>query len=198
MLSMTSHKKQSLRSLFFGGLLPIVIYTILEEKVGPLWGLVFGMVFGLFEILFEAFRYRKVETVTWIGNGLLLGMGVISLVTQEGIWFKLQPALLELGMAILLWGSLVMGKPLLVMMADKQKTFESIQPEIASILRARFKGITFRLGIFFFIHSLIATYAAFFWSTRSWALLKGLGLTLTMLVYLGLEVFYLRRSSRVR
>lgn len=190
MASMQTSKKQALRSLFFGGIIPVIVYTILEEKVGPLWGLVFGMGFGLLEILIEIIRYRKVETVTWIGNGLLIVMGVISLLTQEGIWFKLQPSLIEAGMAIFLMGSWGLKKPLLVTMAKKQ--------ELPSMLEQRFSGMTVRLGLFFLFHSVLAAYAAFFWSTRAWALLKGLGVTLSMLFYLGIEVLMLRRSLHGR
>jgi len=185
MVSMQSSKNQALRSLFLGGIIPVVVYTILEEKAGPLWGLVFGMGFGILEILLEAFRYRKVEMVTWIGNGLLVVMGGISLLTQEGIWFKLQPSILEAGMAFLLLGSWILKKPLLVTMAKKQ--------ELPPVLENHLAAITFRLGIFFLLHSVLAAYAAYFWSTRAWAILKGVGLTLSMLLYLGLEIIAIRR-----
>jgi len=190
MVPMQSSKNQALRSLFLGGIVPVVVYTIIEEKAGPLWGLVFGMGFGILEILIEAFRYRKVETVTWIGNGLLVVMGGVSLLTQEGIWFKLQPSLLEAGMAVFLLGSWAFKKPLLVTMAKKQ--------ELPPVLEDRFAGITVRLGIFFLLHAVLAAYAAYFWSTRAWALLKGVGLTLSMLLYLGIEVVNIRRNPHGR
>jgi len=41
-------------------------------------------------------------------------------------------------------------------------------------------------------HALLATYAAFFWSSESWALLKGLGLILSTILYMVLESLYLR------
>ena len=186
MVLMQNSKSHALKSLFLGGIIPVVVYTIVEEKMGPIWGLVFGMGFGILEILLEAFRYRKVETITWIGNGLLVGMGGVSLLTQEGIWFKLQPSLLELGMAVLLVGSWGFGKPLLVAMAKKQ--------EMPPGLETGFSGVTLRLGLFFLLHSVLAAYAAFFWSTRAWALLKGVGLTLSMVLYLGFEILAMKRN----
>lgn len=192
------NQKQTLQSLFLGGLLPIAIYTILEEKAGPLWGLCFGMGFGLLEVIYEWIKYRKVETITWVGNSLLMGMGGISLVTQEGIWFKLQPAILEFGMAALLIGSNLFRKPFLVLMAEKQKTFDQMPEQIATIMRTQFGGMNLRLGFFFLIHGFLAVYAALFWSTRAWALLKGVGLTLSVLLYLFIEIFFLRRKMHVR
>ena len=161
---MSNSKNQALRSLLLGGFLPVVVFTIVEEKYGPLWGLVLGMIFGALEVLHEAVKYRKVELITWIGNGLLIFMGGVSLLTQDGLWFKLQPSLMEAGMALLLVGSVLVGKPFLVMMAEKQKTFERFSPPLVSVMRESFKGITWRLGFFFSVHAFLAAYAAFYWS----------------------------------
>lgn len=70
-------KAQAL-SLFFGGLLPVIAFTVIEEKYGPQAGLIAGLVFGVGEIIYELVRYKKVSQITWIGNGLLLGLGLIS------------------------------------------------------------------------------------------------------------------------
>lgn len=193
MVPMTTPKAAALRSFLLGGLLPIVIYTILEEKVGSGWALIFGMTFGALEILYEAIRYKKVQAITWIGNGLLIGMGGIALITHEGIWFRLQPALLEAGMGLVCWVSCGLKKPLLVVMSEKQMDFKTADPVLVGIIKKRFTGMTWRLGLFFLVHAALATYAAFYWSTSAWALLKGVGLTVSLIVVLGLEVYFLRR-----
>ncbi|GIL17018.1 MAG: putative intracellular septation protein A [Oligoflexia bacterium] len=180
--------KGQLTSFFFGGLLPILAFTLIEENYGPIWGTVAGMAFGFGEIIFEIVKYKKVSTMTWIGNGMILSLGAISIISQDGIWFKLQPALFEAFFAIFLWGSLVLKKNFLVLMAEKQGQ------QIPEILKEKFNGITFRVGIFFAIQAGLATWAAFSWSTEAWAFLKGIGLTLSFVVYLVAEGFYLRRQ----
>lgn len=194
MVPMTTPKAAALRSFLLGGLLPIVVYTILEEKVGSGWALVFGMSFGALEILYEVVRFKKVQAITWIGNGLLIGMGGIALMTHEGIWFRLQPALLEAGMGLACWISWGLGKPLLVVMSEKQMDFKTGDPVLVGIIKKRFTEMTWRLGLFFLVHAALATYAAFYWSTRAWALLKGLGLTVSLIALLGLEVYFLRKT----
>lgn len=191
-----TNPKQQLRSLLIAGLLPVIAFTIIEEKYGVLWGLVAGMVFGVGEIAFEWFRHKRVSGVTLAGNGLLLTLGVVSLLTQEGIWFKLQPALIEGAFALLLIGSVVWGKPLLVVLMQKQGVFEKVPVEAHGFLRARFAGLTFRVGVFFGLHAAIATWAAFYWSTTAWATLKGLGFTLSLFAYMGLEMLLMRRQAR--
>ena len=184
-----SPKGQAL-SLFFGGLLPVIAFTVIEEKYGPHYGLIAGLVFGVGEIIYELVRYKKVSTTTWIGNGLLLGLGGISLFFNDGIWFKLQPAIMEFGMFGFLLISWMMKKPFLKIMAEKQN------PEMPEILKENLSGITFRLSFFFLIHAVIATYAAMYWSTEAWALLKGIGLTVTMILYMVIEMFWIRSKVR--
>ncbi len=181
-------KKTSPWSLFFGGLLPIILFTVIEDQYGTMAGLIAGLTFGVGEVLYEKIVHKKVNKITWIGNGLLVGFGLISLWTADGIWFKLQPALMESIMALILWGSLILKRPILATLAEAQGVM------LPEELKVGLKGLTFRTGIFFLLHAGLATWAAFEWTTTQWALLKGLGLTLSFIVYLVFEGIFLRRS----
>lgn len=185
----TSPKGQAL-SLLFGGLLPVIAFTVIEEKYGPQAGLIAGLIFGGGEIIYEVVRYKKVATTTWIGNGLLLGLGAISLFFNDGIWFKLQPAIMEFGMFGFLLGSWALKKPFLQIMAEKQN------PDMPPLLKNNLSGITLRLSFFFLIHAVIATYSALYWSTEAWAYLKGIGLTVSMIVYMIAEMFFIRHKIK--
>lgn len=178
-------KAQAL-SLFFGGLLPVIAFTVIEKKWGTMAGLIAGITFGLGEIIYELIKHKKVSLITWIGNGLLLFLGGISLISEDGIWFKLQPALFEYGFFIFLLGGWILKKPFLLLMMEKQN------PNAPDFLKQRMSGFTFRLSLFFLAHGLLATWAAFQWSTESWALLKGVGLTVSMIVYMVLEILIAR------
>ncbi len=184
-----STKTQAL-AFFFGGLLPVIAFTLIEEKWGTVAGLVAGMIFGVGEIFYELIKNKKVSLITWIGNGLLLGLGAISLISNDGIWFKLQPALFEYGFFVFLIGSWIFKKPFLVLMMEKQN------PTAPEFLKQLMKGMTFRLSLFFLAHALLATWAAFYWSTESWALLKGDGLTVSMIFYMVLEVVVARMQLK--
>lgn len=187
-MSQSASPKSQAASLFFAGLLPVIAFTLIEEYYGTLAGLIAGMVFGAGEITYELIKYKKVQKLTWIGNGMLLGLGAVSLISAEGIWFKLQPALMEGVFAVVLWGSVVAGKPLLSYLAEQQG--HSFNQNV----KDRLKGVTLRTGIFFGIHAAIAVWAAIAWSTTAWALLKGIGLTVTFVMYLIIEGVLLRRA----
>lgn len=182
--------KNSAVDLFFSGLLPIIAFTFVEESYGIIPGLVAGMIFGASEILWELYRDKKVQKITWIGNGLLLTLGAVSLISSEGIWFKLQPAIFEGIFTLVLLASVLMKKPLLAVLAEQQGH------ALPEMVKASLHMITLRTALFFAIHTLLATWAAFSWTTGQWALLKGVGLTVSFVLYLGCEVFWLRLSLR--
>ena len=144
------------------------------------------MIFGLGEIIFELIKYRKVNNLTWIGNGMLLLLGGISLVFNDGLWFKLQPAIFEFGFFIFLIGSWIIKKPFLRLMIEKQN------PDAPDIVKILMNQMTLRLSLFFLFHAILATWAAFYWSSEHWALLKGIGLTLSLIIYMVCEVIWLK------
>jgi intracellular septation protein len=181
-------RKSQVRSLLLGGLLPVIAFTVIEDQYGIVAGLVAGMVFGMGEILWEWRTRGKVDPMTWGGNGLILVMGGISLVTQDGIWFKLQPSIIEVAMALMLWGSVVLGRPFLVAAARKQGAPVDQNPLLFQALR----GFTWRMGAFFALHAGLAAWAAIHWSTAAWAMLKGIGFTVSMVVYGVAESLVLR------
>ncbi|WP_413568308.1 inner membrane-spanning protein YciB [Bdellovibrio sp. HCB117] len=180
--------KAQAASLFFAGLLPVIAFTLIEEYYGTVAGLIAGMVFGVGEISYELYKYKKVSKITWFGNGMLLVLGGISLISSEGLWFKLQPAIMEGVFALALWGSVVIGKPLLVYLAEQQGH------QFPDFIKDKMKGITVRSGLFFAIHTGLAIWAALAWSTSAWALLKGLGVTISFVLYLIMEGILLRRA----
>lgn len=178
------NSKKKVLSLFFGGLLPIIAFTVIEEKYGIIAGLIAGMVFGGGEIIYEYLSVKKVSTITWIGNGLILGLGAVSLISTEGLWFKLQPAILEFGFFVFLLTSWILKKPFLQLMIEKQN------PETPDFVKAQLSGMTLRLGFFMLVHALIAIWAALYWSTEAWVMLKGIGLTVSMIIYMLGEVLW--------
>lgn len=185
-------QKPSARALFFGGLLPVILYTVIEDQYGVIAGLIAGLVFGVGEILYEKVVHKKVSKITWVGNALLVGFGIISLITADGVWFKLQPAIMELLMTLILWGSLILRRSLFISLAEAQGV------QLPDLIKTRLNGITFRSGIFFLVHAGLATWAAFSWTTTQWALLKGLGLTISFALYLVAEGLFLRWSIQTK
>ena len=182
-------KRPQALAFFFGGILPLVAFAIIEDQYGTLAGIIAGMIFGLGEVIYEYVSRRKISTITWASNLMILILGGLSLVSSDGIWFKLQPALFEASFVLFLWGSLLAKKNVIVLLAEKQG---QVMPDF---LHEKMKGFAFRLGVFFFLHTALAVWSAFHWTTAQWALLKGVGLPVSMVIYVVAEMIIIRRRS---
>lgn len=180
------NKQAQLRSFLIGGILPIVAFTFIEDHYGVVAGLIAAMIFGVGELSYEYIRFKKIERITLIGNALVIGLGLLSLWSTDGIWFKLQPALLCLIFAGALIVSSFLKKPLLVGLARAQN---AEIPELALVFMS---SLNWRLGIFFIFQAALGTWAALHWSTTQWALLKGIGLPVMMFLYMIVEVLIFR------
>ena len=130
----------------------------------------------------------RVEPLTLGSNALIFILGGISLWANEGLWFKLQPTIMESIFALALWGSILVSKPLLRMIMEKQN------PNLPPIILDSMKGWTFRVGLFLAFHAALSAWAALYWSTAAWAALKGIGFTVSMIVYMLVESLLLRRK----
>lgn len=170
--------------LLFGGILPVIAFTIVEEYYGVIWGTIAGMAFGIGEILYEKIKFKKVSGVTWFSNILVLVLGAASIYSTEGMWFKLQPATFLFCFATILFSSTIMRKPLLVAMAQKQN------PNIPAPALEIMGAMNFRLSIVFYFLSALSTWAAISWSTEAWAFLKSVGVFIILFAYMGIEIIY--------
>lgn len=176
--------------LLWGGVLPVVIFTVIEDRYGATAGVYATFIYAVGEILYEKLRLKKIEKMTLWFNGLILGLGIISILADDGIWFKLQPAIIELVFFVMLFWSSRSGKPFLLALAEKQN------PNIDERGREFLMGINFRLSFFFLAHAIIATWAAIGWPTSYWAALKAVGLPGTLVIYMLVEIVVFRRRVR--
>ena len=176
-----SQKQQLLLMLF-----PVILFTVVEEWGGLRWALILSIVYAIGEVSWEKWHYGKISGMTLFSNAMVVGLSLVSYYTQDGLWFKLQPAILEVVMAAMLIGSAVLRKPMLVVMMEQQGH------AVNEIMRGFFGALTFRMGLFFIAQAGLAVYAGLYWSTEVWAFLKSIGIMVMMVVYLLAEIMIFR------
>lgn len=176
------------------GILPVVGFTVADAYYGPLVGTIAGMALGAAEIAWERYSTGKVSRLTLGMNALVFILGAVSIATQDGLWFKLQPAVFELTFGAALVGAWLRGKPWLFWLTEAamKKQGRELPIEARERMQAAFSPIMLRLGLFLLAHAALATWAALRWSTEAWALLKGVGFTGSVVAYMLIEMRALR------
>jgi intracellular septation protein len=182
--------KKQLRVLLIGGLLPVAAFALVEQFYGTMGGLIAGIIFGTGEIIYEYVRDKKVSGITLASNVLVLILGLVSLWEGSGVWFKLQPAVLLVAFAVLLFATSLTGKPFLLALALKQN------PNLPDLAKTRISGMNFRLGFVFLAIAGLSVEAAIHWSTAAWATLKAVGVPVILVLYMVGEVLWVRLCRR--
>ena len=178
-------------TLILGSIIPIVLFTLIEDHWGLEAGLIAAIIYAIGEFIFEYWTSKTISKMTLYSNLLIIGLGIISLVFNDGIWFKLQPAIIELVIAFILFGSTLRKTPILLGMIQQQ------QGEISNpILKDFIISLNWKIAVFFVLQSIVATWAAFDWSTENWALLKGIGLPVSLIAYMIIEILFFRRKIK--
>src|ERR1700722_13290351 len=91
--------------LLFLGLVPVLIFWIVEDKFGTFWGLIAAMVWAVGECVYQYLKYRRVDKMTIFSTALVVVLGGLGLLLDNSILFKFQPVIVELVFAgILIWG----------------------------------------------------------------------------------------------
>lgn len=185
-----SQRKQAVRGLLLGGLLPILAFVVVEQIYGTVGGIIAGLVFGAGEIAWELKKTGKVQKITLFSNALIVVLGLLSLWEGDGIFFKLQPAIFMIVFAAIFFGSSLLGKHFLVAAARKQN------PELAPVALERLRGLNTRLGFVFIGLAALSAHSALYWSTAAWATLKTVGFPVILGAYVLGEAAWIRLRKR--
>jgi len=183
-------RKNAMRLFVLGGALPIVVFAVVEQLYGTLGGVIAALVFGGGEIAWELWKTKRVQRITLLSNSLVLVLGLLSLWENDGIFFKMQPAIFMLVFAVVFLVSSMLGKPFFIELARKQN------PDLPAIMLDRLKGMNVRIGFLFIGLAALSAYSALYWSTAAWATLKAVGLPVLLGVYVLFELVYVRVTAR--
>lgn len=169
------------------GILPVLVFVILESASGKRTALISAIVLAFLELIFSLVVYGGIDELTIIGF-VLVGIAVfLSLKTNNDLYFKLQPALLGLIFAIVfLVFYFILDKPLLVVMYDKY-----MKGAVGDILNNEMKRAVFLkamqilsrdMGFWFLLHAGLTAWAAVKLSKWWWFAIRVPGLYLIMML----------------
>lgn len=159
--------------LLIVGVMPMVLYAILEAKTSLKTTIISSLGVGItIEI---GLSYLLADGIDWVTVGFaifLIIMGGIALLKGNPMYFKIQPAIVSLAMALILIGSSLVGKPLLVLMFEKYEVAlqnMAMSPSLSRVkMIALFTSVNLSTGVAFLLHSPIMLYTALKMSKWWW------------------------------
>jgi isopentenyldiphosphate isomerase len=151
------------------GLIPLFIFILADEIWGTNIGLYIALGFGIGEFLFYFIRDKITDKFILLDTGLLLVMGIVSIVLENDIFFKIKPALIE-GILLSIIGFSLWGpKNIIMVMSQRYMGEIKFNPEQEKIMRQN-------MLVMFWIttgHIITVVLSALYMSKEVWLFISG-------------------------
>lgn len=176
------------KNFFLISFLPALAYWYLEENYSLQIALAGGMILAIAEIVIEKIFTKHIHSISKLNFFLILFLGLISFLGDEGIWFKLQPFFTGILMGLVLIVKTVRGGSF---MHEMMMAMQRPMPPFELI-----RKIENHSGYFMLTYGLFMGYVAFKLSTEQWLFFKTLGFYIAFLVFFAGEVVYMRKTKK--
>ncbi len=176
-------RKTLLRN-FTIGFLPLLVFIIAERLFGLTAGLLVAIGFGLGQLVFTYRKEKRFDRFVLLDTGLILVLGLLSLLLQNDLFFKIKPGLIELILVILLGITGFSSNPILIRLSGRY--MKGI--EFSNVQIRQMQTMMRRMFFVFLLHTALIFYAAFYLSTEAWGFISG-GLFYLLVVVFGAYEF---------
>ncbi|MFA6238321.1 MAG: septation protein IspZ [Bacteriovorax sp.] len=176
-------------NLFLTSFLPAVAYWYLDEHYPVRIALIGGISLSIAEILFEKFYNKHVHALSKFNFFLILFLGGLSLLGDNGIWFKMQPALSFWGVSVFFIYRLRRGNGVFSEMMEAMGQAKRL-PDF--IIRA----MEIQMTVLFIFYGVLMAILAFCFPTSTWLFFKTVGLYIILGIFMGVQVYLNRKRMR--
>ncbi len=176
------------KHFFLMSFLPAIAYWYLETHYDLKTALIGGLLLAVIEIILEKVFTKHVHAISKFNFYLILVLGSIGLVGDEGIWFKLQPFFTGLLMGGYLLFRASRGNSLMI--ETMEGTGQRIHlPEFIEMVEKHLARFLIAYGFFM-------AYIAIYQNTDTWLFFKTGGFYIVCFIFFGMEMFFMRRKMK--
>jgi isopentenyl-diphosphate delta-isomerase type 1 len=151
------------------GLIPLFVFILVDEIWGAKTGLIVAIIFGIIQFFAIYVKEKRIDKFVLFDIALIVLLGLISVVLQNEVFFKLKPVFIESILLIILGISAFGKKNILLIITGrylKGVDFnEDVQKKMQNSMRLMFW--------IFFAHNLLVVYSVFRMSKEAWGFISG-------------------------
>ncbi len=161
--------KKALFKQLLPGFLPIIIFIAADEIWGTKVGLIVAVIFGILELIYTYFKEKRFDKFILFDTALLVALGLISIILNNEIFFKLKPALIGVIICAVLGISAFSSHNLMLLMSKRYLKDVQIDSNQLKALNRSIKTMFYLFGSY----TILVTYSAFYMSNEAWAFISG-------------------------
>ncbi len=151
------------------GFIPLFVFIAADELWGTKTGLFVAVGAGIAEMIWVAAREKRFDKFILFDILLLVSLGIVSILLDNDLFFKLKPGLIELILVVVLAVSAFSKVNIINLMGQRYLKNVSINREQLIQMRKSLKTLFY----IFMVHTLLVFYATFFMSKEAWAFISG-------------------------
>ncbi|UCF64326.1 MAG: NUDIX domain-containing protein [bacterium] len=151
------------------GFLPLLVFIIADEFFGLTVGLITAITFGILETGITYLKSKVIDRFILFDTGLILSLGMVSLVLQNDIFFKVKPGLIGLILVALLGMTAFSDNPIMLKLSNRYLKGIELSSQQIKMMQKMMRSMFY----VFSLHTLLVFYAAFFLSNEAWAFISG-------------------------
>lgn len=156
-------------AILLPGLLPLIVFVVVDEFIGTNWAISTALATGAFIFIYTWVRNRKPDTFVLFDTILLAAFGGISILLNDEVFFKLKPGVIQTILIVIIGISAYSPKNLILGMVKRYMPGQQLDDNQIKQLRHQVR-IMFWL---FLGHTLLVFYSVFFMSKEAWAFISG-------------------------
>lgn len=151
------------------GFIPLFVYILADEIWGTKIGLIVAVALGVAELAYYLIKEKKFEKFVFFDTLLLIGLGIVSIVLNNDIFFKLKPAIVSLIACVLLGISGFTSKNILLMMSQRYMKGVEFSQEVIVQMQKQIRVMFY----IFVAYTALVFYSVWFMSKEAWAFISG-------------------------
>lgn len=185
-------KRSDLIKKLLPGFIPLFVFIAADELWGTKIGLIVALAVGAVELIYTFIREKRFDKFILLDTALLMGLGGVSLLLHNDIFFKIKPAIIEAILCVVLALSAFTKIDIVGGMSKrymKGVTFnEAVQKQFKHTLKMMFW--------IFSVHTILVLYSAFYLSKEAWAFISGGLFYIIFGIYFVYELINQRRKAK--
>lgn len=180
------------------GILPLVVFAIVDIFAGVKWGVAAAMVIAAIEVGGTWWVSGEIDSTTVVSALLVIVLGGLSWWLDDPRFFKFQPVVLGVAMAGILAWYQWFDTPLMLKLMERQSIM--VPPEMREmaanpVVREMISRVSGDLVWFFLIHAALVAWAALRMSTMWWLVIRGVGFYVLLAALMVVEIVRARAGQ---
>ncbi|MBI4978040.1 MAG: septation protein IspZ [Spirochaetes bacterium] len=182
-------------AFLFVQLLPLLVFLIVDAIFNnTIVSIIAAVVFSIGQMVFFYVTTKQFDYFILLDVGLIVALGVVSLVLKNDMFFKMKPALIEAIALVFLLVLVFAPTDFLTAYISRYMQGRKLTPEGIALMKRMLLG----MSVYVIIHIGAVIYTAYFSSRKVWAFVSGPGfylLFIPVMIYILIRRFFVKRKS---